>query len=268
MNVVFWSPFAGSAGVSSTMVAIALSTAMHHRTTCSIMQLQFKDNGLLNTIFQTVDRTEITYFENTGVDSLVRVANSGSITKDDVLNSSFSFIEKRLNVFSKTASVDEHMYMSDLLKAMEGMFEALNDTFKVNYIDVPAGNNECARQAIELADAVVVCLPQSTWQLDSFFEQYKLSKAFYVLGNYDEKQYLSYTNVLWKYRANMSASKSGVIPHCSGFADECNRSRVISYYAHNDECKSKDPNFQFISEVNKTTEKLLKVCGVNGGRRV
>lgn len=268
MNVVFWSPFAGSSGVSSTMMAIALSTAIHHRTTCSIMQLQFNDNGLLNTIFQTVDRNEITYFENTGVDSLIRAANSGSISKDDVLNSSFSFIEKRLNVFSKTGGIDKRMYESDMLKAMEGVFTALNDTFKINYIDVPAGDNECAKQAMTLADLVVVCLPQSEWRVNAFFERYKLKNAFYILGNYDAKQYYNYTNILWKYRASVGISKSGVVPHCSSFADECNRSRIISYYATNDKCTSKDPNFQFISEVNKTTGKLLKACGMNGGRRV
>lgn len=265
MNVVFWSPFAGSAGVSSTMMAIALSTAIHHKIACSVTQLQFENSGLLNTIFQTEDRTEISYFENTGIDSLIRTANSGGITKDDVLNSSFSFIEKRLNVFSKTGSVDKRMYNDDLLKGMEGIFSALNDTFKINFIDTPAGENECAKKALELADTVVVCLPQSQWRIDDYFKRPQIDKAFYVFSDYDSAQYLNYSNLLWKYRKVLQTNKSGVVPHCSGYANECNRSHVISYFMVNEKCKKTDPNYTFITEVNRVAGKLLKACKVNGG---
>lgn len=267
MNIVFWSPFAGVSKVSCDLMAVALSTAIHHKVVCSVMQMQFNNNGLMNCMFQESDSKAVTYFENTGIDALVRAVNSGGVNKEVVEDCSFSFVERRLNVFTKTAAIDKHTYKSDLLQSMEDMFDALNDTFKINYIDVPAGVNECSEKALKLADVVIVCLPQSEWMIKDYLNRFSFGdkKVFHLFGDYDSKQYVNTTNVVWKNYKQFSKKYVGVVPHCYGYANDCNRGRAIAYFAQNEKAKKSDPNYEFISEVNETTKKILKICGLNKG---
>lgn len=265
MNVVFWSWFPGAACVSSSALALALSTAIDHKVTCSLMQLHFQNNGLFNYIIPPADSKEISYFENTGVDSLIRTTRGNAVTNEDIVNCSFSFAEQRLNVFTATSMKDEIVYRNGFIDASENLFNALNGAFKVNYIDAPAGINDYSKVALQLADIIVICIPQTTWSINYFFKHFQFpgKKLFFLFGNYDKKASVSVHNVSMAHRKVMKNSNTGYVLHSTEYANEMNHSRSISFYLRNTKCKTSDSNFAFMDGTRKTSAKLLKMCGFN-----
>ena len=266
MNVIFWSAFPGVSGVSSSMLSIALCTAAEYRIRCSVSQLHFGANGLLQPLIVTNEESA-QFFENTGIGALIRATKGGAASTETVESCSFSFIEKKLNVFTKAKAVDEHIYENDLLSSIDKVFESLNGTFKVNFIDVPAGVNAYSKAAIKHADYVVICLPQSEWMINEFFDKFALpkEKVFYLFGNYDPLQYINVNNFSWKHKKEITRGRCAAIPHCTDFANHLNKSRAIAFFTQNLAAKPKDANFQYMRETKRATNSILRMCGVLKG---
>lgn len=264
MNVAFWSCMPGVSSTSASMLAIALSAAVDRKIQCSVMQLHFADNGLFKYIMDFA-KSDSPLMENTGIDALARASRQSIISQEDVIDCTFSFIEKRLNVFTATGIKNERIYQSGIMDVMETMFSGMNDTFKLNLIDVPAGDNLYAKAALALADVVVVCLPQMQWIVDMCLERYSFDdkKVFYVFGRYDAKH--SVTIMAESLGKHIKPSLIGAVPYNTDYANAMNSSKVIGFYLGNTNCKSHDPNYGFISRTKETTNKLLKLCGLGKG---
>ena len=258
MNVVFWSFLPGVSRVSSSMLVTSILTATAFRTKCSILQLHHKNNLLTRPVL-FADLNESTFGDN-GIDALIRSVGSGKAEIADVEDASFSFIEQRFNVFIPTKVRDEKIYQENLLKSFDKILKALDSAFKINFIDVPAGDNPYSRKALAYADYIVVCLPQSDYHIDRILKSVKLpkDKTFYLISDFDGGQYLSKRNIMWKYRENLNNNNCAVIPHCSGLADSLNTNKVIAFIAENINSKKTDKNFEFINNTKKSVEKMLK----------
>lgn len=263
MNVVFWSPVPGLAKVSSSMLSIALCTATEYRVMCSISQLHFGKNGLIQPILVSGSDTDL-YFENTGIGALIRAAKGGTVSPEMVENCSVSFLEKKLNVFTASNYSDERIYRGDLLQAIEPMFEAMKETFKINFIDVPAGINAYSKAAIKHADFVAVCLPQTQWVIDKFWSDFEMpkDKTFYVFGDCDPAEFINAKNFAWRNRKLVNSKYCLNVPHCTDFANAINRGKAISFVMQNLHCKLSDSNYVYMKDVKASTKSILKACKV------
>lgn len=264
MNVVFWSCVPGMASVSSSLLATALSTAVSQHFRCSITQLQLKNNGLLPAVIIPSDSSGAAHFENVGIDALIRVARGGICHPEDVEGTAFSFIGKKLNVITESRQRKEGVYQNDLLPQLPQIFNLLNVAFRLNFIDVPAGVNVYSRQALELADIIVVCLPQTKWVVDYFFENYQFNKnkMFFLFGNYDSAQSVNVKNVMRHHPRIMTGKACSFIPHSTDYANAMNNSKTISFFMQNAKCNSNDSNYGFIKGCEDTAGKIIKMCGM------
>lgn len=261
MNVVFWSPVPGLAKVSSSMLSIALCAAAEYRVKCSISQLHFGTNGLIQPIL-VGGADDNQYFENTGIGALIRAAKGGAVSPETVENCSVSFLEKKFNVFTASNYSDERIYRGDLLQAVEPMFDAMKETFKVNFIDVPAGINAYSKAAIKHADFVAVCLPQTQWVIDKFLTDFEMpkNKTFYVFGDCDPVACVNTKNFAWRNHKTVLSKYCLSVPHCTDFANAINRGKAISFMMQNLKCKPSDANYTYIKDVKVTTRNILKAC--------
>lgn len=266
MNVVFWSYLPGVSSVSSSMLAMSLSTTIKHKIKCSVMQLQYSHNYLQEYLIDSRDNTEDSYFQNMGIDYLMRAAHSNTANEENVNDFSLSFIDQYFNYFPRTSAVDERVYKNDLTESSEEMFKVLNDGFKLNFIDVPAGVNHYSKIAMANADVIVVCLPQSKPIIDAYFNEIDLArdKTFYLFTEYDPKQKLLLSNICKQHKATISEKNCGVVPYNTRYGDALSTHHAISFYYQNLKCKMSDPNYSFISKVNASAGKLIKLCGLTG----
>lgn len=267
MLVAFWSPFSGAGATSACVLATALATAVDKRITCSLMQVGYKDNCLFKYFMPTADeRTRLSIFENTGVDALLRHSIDKVAKVEDVQDCSFSFVEKRLNVFTPSTIGTEGLYCDDLQKSVKNMFKALCGAYRLNYVDVPAGVNFYSSLALPLADLIVVCLPQNKWQIREYTEQFSFvsKKVVTVLGDYDAKCSVGPMNLALENKA-IAFGKTGVIPHNTEFMESLNASSAISFYLKNCKCTRVDGNFNFIVQTRKVVEKILTGSSTDRG---
>lgn len=258
MNIVFWSFLPGVSNVSSSALVTSILTATAYRVKCSVLQLHHKDNLLTRPILFD-DLNDSTFGDN-GMDALIRCVSSGKAEAADIEDSCFSFIEQRYNVFTPTTIHDEHIYKDNVLRSMDKIFEALNKTFKINFIDVPAGDNPYSRKALGLADYIVVCLPQSDFHINRILKSVSLpkDKTFYLITDFDGSQHLSKRNIIWKYKDYLNNNNCAVIPHSSSLADSLNTNKIIAFIAENVNSGKSDKNFDFISNTKKSVGRMLK----------
>lgn len=266
MLVAFWSPFQGLGAVSSDVLATVLATTISHKRSCSLMQLAYEDNGLFEYFMPTQDsNVGISIFENTGIDALLRNTRGKTASPDEVIDSSFSFVEKKLNVFTPTRMSTEAIYVDGLLESFNNVAHSINDVFPLNFVDVPAGMSVYAKMIIPIADVVVVCLPQTKWAIEAYLKKYKIEgpKVLHVISEYDEKQSLNLFNLSFKYRHEFNGGLIG-IPHCSDYANACSLGKAVGFYLENANCTKQDVNYSFILSTKRIASEILKLCGIRG----
>lgn len=264
MLVTFWSPFSGKSAVSGSILATAMSVAVDYKIRCSLLQVGYEFNELFSYFMPVEKDVAGQIFENTGIDALLRSARGRTISSEEVTDCSFSFVERRLNVFNPTTMGVESVFLSNLEQSLKGVTKSLNDTFRINFVDVPAGANRYAELVIGLTDVLVVCLPQSKSSIEKYLEQYNFNgaKVLYVFGDYDEQRSLSMFNTAITFPKSIKFGSTGCIPHCTAYANELDNGRAISFYLSNTHCGQNDENYSFIKETRKVAGKVLKLCNV------
>lgn len=266
MLVAFWSPFQGLGAVSSDILATVLATTVGYKRSCSLMQLAYEDNGLFEYFMPTQDsNVGISIFENTGIDALLRNTRGKTASPDEVIDSSFSFAEKRLNVFTPTRMSTEAIYVDGLLESFDNVVHSVDEVFSLNFVDVPAGMSMYAKMVIPMADVVVVCLPQIKWAVETYLKKYKIegSNVLYVISEYDAKQSMNLFNLSFKYGHGFNG-KLLSLPHCSDYANACSLGRAVGFYLENVNCTKQDENYPFILSTKKIATEVLKLCGIRG----
>lgn len=260
MNIVFWSPYSGTAVSSASLVLSALAVIDKHMS-CALMQLHFGGNGLFKYFIPESDVDQIAVFENTGIDALLRATHGGVASKDTVADSAFGYLDNHLNVFTATKIQAEKVYQSGFADAIGNAFCSLNNTFQLNFIDTPAGVNIYSDKALLLADLIVVCLPQTAWRVEEFIKKYNFpkEKVLYLLTDYDECQTMNakkLTRML--HQSVFKNSNYAVMPHCAEYANSADSRTVLQFLLRNVKCQMYDTNFPFVSECRKTVDKILK----------
>lgn len=267
MNVVFWSSMPGMSAVSSSLLATALATAAVHKVKCSVTQLQYKNNGLFSSVITSSDSDSILHFENVGIDALMRLACGGEPgTGDAVMDVGFAYISGNLNLFVESKQENELVYKNDLIPMIPNMFDIMQEAFRVNFIDVPAGINDYSREALTHADVIVVCLPSSRVVVERFFAEcdFPKEKLFILLGDYHEGSNVSPRTIHNQYKSRTSIKQMSCIKHCTEYANAMNLSKSVSFFLSNLNSTKGDSCRAFIDSCNETAGKILSLCGVRG----
>ena len=153
----------------------------------------------------------------------------------------------------------------NLKSAVANVFEGLRNAYAVSFVDTASGVNKYSKEVLNLADLVVICLPQTQYRIDKFFKDYdfKGSNVMYAIGNYDDRQKTKAFKIMMQYTVGKKCGQVLTLPNNPEYADSMNNREAIRYFLRNIECTQKDPNYHFIQSSTKIAKDILKRCKIS-----
>jgi hypothetical protein len=263
MKALYWAPVHGQAGTTSNLLATALIAGQYFYKKGLITQTHFNYNNLEAPLLEAnVDNKKYKkFFREIGIDALARNFKVEKLTKEwldycctDITNSNLKLLPGTTQTVRESFDYDMDIVMIPLLKAIETYSEHI-------FIDISSGNNPLSMKLMEEADIVIINLSQNMNVIDLFFEKYKdklPEKVFYLIGNYDYRSKYNLSNIRKRYHKYINYKNSGAIPYNTGYRDAQVDGKVADFIRNNLLCKSKDPNYYFIQEAIRSTEKILR----------
>jgi hypothetical protein len=267
MKALYWAPVHGQAGTTSNLLVTALITGLYFKKKGLITQTHFNYNNLEAPLLEANSDNQKyrNFFREIGIDALIRNFKVEKLTKEwldycctDITDTRLMLLPGTSQTVRESFDYEMNIVMLPLLKAVESHQDNI-------FLDISSGNNHLSMKLMQEADIVIVNLSQNIHMINLFFESFsdKLpGNVFYLVGNYDYRSRYNLTNLRKRYHRYMNSSNSGVIPYNIGFRDSMADGRVADFIRNNLQCKKKDPNYYFIQKAIRTTEKLLRLAGV------
>lgn len=262
--VAFWSPYAGKAKVTSSLCAIAgmfgaeypeYSIAISHIGS-DCMEL----GGKLDCRYRDSVKKEL--YGKSGIASLKMNFRQAMLTTDKVRRSAIPLIMKSLFFYP---NVDEKQY-DELTYHIST--EVIPDEFDAVFLDLKSGLNTYSRKLIEMADVVIVVLPQEPNLWDSFLshEAESLSKKKYyiLLGGCLENSKFGRNYYSRRKGEKLHGELIGEIPINTGFFDAMAEGRTLDFFYKNQRVRKKEENYEFIFQTKKAVRFLRKYIFLSG----
>lgn len=261
MKLVVWSNQAGHSKVTSSVAAMAaLDAITSERKSCVLSTVH--NSSYLQVPFMGVAKENLReYYQNTGIDVLLRTIKSGTAQAKDIMDSSTQMINGRLNVFTGTTVSNPTFYESTIMGAMSPLCKALDTTFDIAWIDTTSGVNRVSANMLKEADIIIVGLPQSEMIVEDFFANYSFdfNKVMFIFGDYDKDRKFSCANACKKYKKYMNKDNTAYILHNAGFGDACDSGKLLPFMQINNKAKKSDENYEFMMSVRKALKVLESV---------
>lgn len=259
MVIANYSPQHGQTGATSNMLAIILALVLTEEQNILVMQSHFKMNNLEASLLKKPKQTlAVDPFDDYGMDSLIRNKNMTALDKQLIENSSYSFLDGKLQLLPGTRKVSGEDYEKEssvLLDIMETAKECYDQVF----IDVSSRESELTNQILNTADLVIVNLCQNQQVLETFFssERIDLPNKLYLFGNYDCRSRYNITNLLHQFRG-LDKKKTLPIAYCVGYRDAIWDADVIRFFQKNLQGKKTNKNDTFIKNVSAAAKYIRK----------
>lgn len=261
MKFASWSPVHGKPGTTSNTLALVLYLTMKYKMHNMISQTNFYMNNLEIPLIGSKP-VENNYFDDTGIDSLVRSIKSAPLDKETFYNASVSLLNDKLNLLSGTTQCNQEIYEYDMEIVINNIFRSAEQFYDLVFIDTNSGNNNLARKVIEKADLVIVNLSQNKKIIDDYFRDYNFNSnnIFYIIGNYDRRSKNNIKNLRKNYK-EMNSNNSAIIPYCTEFLDAFSDGSLIDFMKKNLEANKDDKNGYFIENLGIAANKIIKMSG-------
>lgn len=123
-------------------------------------------------------------------------------------------------------------------------------------MDVAPESNLAFGSVLEEADIVVSFLPQNSIKIQIFFEHYSslIPKSLFIIDDFRKNGSCIPKNLSMKYQINRECI--GVFPYCHSYAQACEEGNMESFLKKNLNCSTRNPNFYFMSNLQKTARML------------
>lgn len=275
MNIVFWSPVHGQTRQSSNMIALALMIVLRNGYRGLITQTQYAMNDMEDVIVGRTSRKEARdkFYEDVGIDALMRVFKSRQLSKKSIENCSVQLIEGdtsgSLALLPGTQSESRQVFNDDMNKALLAVLREVQRCYDFVFIDVNPGMGEQTKKLIARADLVVINLSQNISLSDKLFrefpEELKNKKVFFLIGSYVLDSRYSIKNMRRRYK-QMNDKNSAVVPANVGYMDAIASGTVREFFVRNLDEEANDKNLIFMKEVSKAADKVLRVLGLDRER--
>lgn len=267
MKIVYWSPMHGQAGSTSNMLATALIAGIQYRKSCLLMHTHFNLNNLeaplVGSNAKNVD--SIGYFQDVGMDALVRSFKAARLGKEDLENCCIAIPNTKISLLPGTSKSNQASFEHEMDLVILNLLRTMEELVDIVFIDVCSGNHPLSFKIIEDSDVIVVNLSQNTGVMEAYFTDYQnllQQKVFYLVGNYDDNSKYNINNMRRHYRKFMKISNSGIIPYNTAFHDALCDGRVSEFVKDNLRCSKEDENQCFVAEARHVASKICKLAGI------
>ncbi|MBS6559094.1 MAG: ParA family protein [Clostridiales bacterium] len=252
---------AGGGCATSNALAIAMQAAMEGYKTV-LLDVTFDTYNTPQIAFlPQVENNQSGYFENVGIDALVRNVSAGTLKEENIRDIETE-ISENLYYIPRTLKKNYEIYVDELKKSVEAMIKSLNLYHDVVIIDVGYGMNQTKEEIIKYSDLLILNVPQNIGVLKRYVKQAytRQDNVFYLVGNYD----LSSKYSVKRLKGEISKQKKGqkiamsYILHNAEFADSTQNTQLLSFFNRNEEVEKEDYNYPFMESVKKSFKKIRK----------
>lgn len=273
MKVLFWSPLHGQAGTTSNIIAASLITGMEYRKKILLTQTQFDFNNLEAPIVGTNSNNTASkeYFRDVGIDSLTRYFKACKINYETVENCCISIDHTNMLLLPGTSKINRETFEYETENVVPSLLKSIEEVYGIVMADISSGQNSLSLKLMANADLTVVNLSQNMAMMEQYFKNNAPNmpkKVFYLFGNYDCRSKYNINNIRRKYHNYINVKNSGVMPYCTGYLDAQCDGKVVDFMRDNLSCKKTDENHYFIQKAKSTTNKILRMAGVNVDRNI
>lgn len=266
--VTFWSPFAGRAGCTAVMGAVAAAMAMRHPeleiALCQMQQNFFELIKRMEYRGDTEFRKEL--YEKMGLNALALQYMQAELTSEKIRKCGITLMFRSLYLYPAVGRKEtmEAVY-EKILK------EKMTEVYDFVFLDLEAGENSYSYDYMKAADLVVLILPQeeACWKrYEEMFKQKLGEKEIcIIMGRYrSESRYNE--NYFRKIQYRIGGNYIGTIPDCIGYMDAMAEGRTLEFFLKNQMVRKREANYEFMEQTCKTTEKLKLFLDRQQGRKL
>lgn len=261
--VAFWSPYAGLAKVTSSLCAIVGAFGMQYpEYTVAISQIPTGFLGLECRLDHQLanrqgEKKVREWYEKNGMAALALNYMQAVLTSEKIRRCAVPLMMKSLFLYPHGS---KEIMEDDMLSQLVG--EYLKTEYDVVFLDLGNGHDDSTDVWIDMADYVVVILPQSPLYWKQFYS-YELDfwkrKQFCILigGYLEESKYsIGYYRKKREFRA--CGHLAGAIPMNAGFADAMSEGKTLDFFLRNQLAVKKEENYGFVVQTKKAADYIKK----------
>lgn len=256
MKIAFWSPLHGT-GATSNLLALALTLAMNKDRKILVTQTHFSMNNLEKPLVGRVDSEQ--FFEDTGLDAVMRHFKSGNLTREQVAACSIKICEN-LFLLAGTKVSSRESYENVVVQSMvTHIITQIEKYYDYIFVDTNSGNNPQTAEIIKECDAVAVTLRQNRNMINllSGNEMLEGKRIYYLFSCYDEMSRYNLNNIRRLYK-QINKRNSGGILYDTGYMDALCEDSILRYISSASDCEKTDYDTPFYKSLRETADGFLK----------
>lgn len=274
MNVVFWSPLSGHGATTSNMACLALMSSLMYCYKTISFQSGYSYNNLDQTFIggtavasvNTVNE-EFAYYMGKGIDGILGSIFMDSFVNEKIVDYSVEIVKGLSYYLPSTMKSNEDLFNNRMSANIFNLLEECSKSFDMTFVDNQSKVDKVSKNIFLKADLCVINVNQNPEMIIAAkkeFEKLNSScKVIYVIGRYDNSNRFSVKNIAKKL--GISAEDIGVVPYCSEYMEAILMGKTKEFLKSNFNCRRRDDNFYFISEVKNMTNKIIRKAGVAVG---
>lgn len=219
VKIAMWSPTAFAGRKSANLLLFALQAIAAEEGDQLVIHADPEGSGPEHFLLSGGHRRRMMSEKEFGVEFLTNLLRCERFSKEQVINSSYTFADGKLHVLPpgrKEFYVHETENVTDTISRI--MMNA-GETFGNVWIELPAGNSLLADRILSEADCVILNLTQSPLEIEKMKEMKQYENVFYLVGAYEQRNILSVHNLELLYPG--VRGRCGCIPYCSEFLAAC-----------------------------------------------
>lgn len=219
MKIAFWSPTPFAGRKTTHLLLFALQTILEEGGEQLVLHTDSKGSGPEHYLLSGNKRNRMMQQKDFGLEVLCKMLRCGSLTKEMVINASYTFADNKLHVLP---AGNEGFYTEkeeEVADEIEGILRYGDTVFQNVWIELPAEMSAVSERIVRAVDCVVINLAQSPLELSKVGVFPQKEREFFLLGVY-EKQCIYTRHNLMLLHPRLRG-RCGEIPYHPGYLAAC-----------------------------------------------
>lgn len=261
----FWSPFHGQTCTTSNAVAVGTYLGVTRSIRTLLLHNMITKSNMENAFFPPVEDDGTEIFDETGIDSLMKLAKSSMLCPVSLKDYTSILIQDRLELLIGT-SKRSTSYYEVLTDMIQYIVSCAIQAYDIVICDINAGRGDISLKALELVDLVVVNLNQNMEVLRTYFHRKEWHPLLdnkphiLVLGNYDAD---SKYNVKFIKRTFGYDKEIYTIPRHLPFMEAHNNHDMLKFFMSNINAQKNNTHIDFMYNVGLICKSILEYAKID-----
>jgi hypothetical protein len=263
MKIAFWSNSEEVCPVSANLAAITVACAISYPYSVVALENRLRHHSLgkaYNGGSKAELRSEVgtNYYEGSGIEGLLRKIYRGEHQSVKLKMYLKEIIQNCLYYIPQSKVIHNEIFDYEFEHCIHPLFDMIEECSDLCFIDTASNNNLSTKIILEEADLIVVNLCNKPKILDEFFLYHTslISKAIFIVSNYDQHHMLSIKNISKLYRIPIENMIS--IPLNELYQEAYSNGYVHEYISRHLNCMKDNQNYTYIQAVKKAAHLIIK----------